>query len=106
VATPVTVGVNRTATVQVPPALSIWPVQTLLKAVNSAALAPVSVAALSGPVGDPPVFVTVKESDSFEVPTTTEPKPKLVGAIDSAAVEGVPVPEIAAITVPPGMALN
>ncbi len=81
------------------------PVQVLLTAVNSAAFVPVIIAAPSGPLGDP-VLVTTNVNDVTVVPTATEPKLKLDIETDSAAVDGVPVPEIAASTVPPGLAVT
>jgi hypothetical protein len=98
--------VKSTCTKQVSPAVSVLPVQKLEDAVNSVAFVPVIVAAPIGPVGEPPALVTMSPDDVFVVPTATEPKLKLVGAIDSAAVDGVPVPETATIASPPGLALT
>ena len=78
----------------------------MVKGANSAAFVPVIVAAPNVPVGDPPMLVTTNVNDAFVVPSATEPKLKLDIEIDSAAVDGVPVPESAAITVPPGLPLT
>jgi hypothetical protein len=98
--------VKSTCTEQLPPAASVLPVQTLEDAVNSVAFVPVIVAAPIGPVGEPPVLVTMNADAAFVVPTTTEPKLELVGIIDNAAVDAVPVPETATIASPPGLALT
>jgi hypothetical protein len=74
VAVPVAVGVKLTVTEQVAPAASEMPVQKLPNAVNCVAFVPVIVAAPIGPVGEPPVLVTMNANDSFVVPTATEPK--------------------------------
>ncbi len=93
-----------TCTKQVAPAASDLPVQKFEAIANSAAFIPVIVGAPIGPVGEPPALVTMSPDDVFVVPTATAPKSKLVGVIERAAVDAVPVPETATVASPPGLA--
>jgi hypothetical protein len=75
-------------------------------------------ATVSGPVGAPPVFLTVKVCEVLNLPTGTDPKSTLVGASTTRSggvvvdvveevvmvVAAVAVPERLMDTVPPGEA--